>query len=94
MTLISELTTVYNSLDIYTIIDWKTLVLLWVFLLYLTGLGFIAINHDSTIAIASPSDPITHSDYEWDIPVGSPEIGMRPDGSVGSINNYGRISAV
>lgn len=51
---------------------------------------------DHQQSLASPSDPVITNQvgYEWPVPVGSPEIGVRPDGTVGSINEYGRISAV
>ena len=58
-------------------------------------IGLYLIGHYGAhqVAIAGPSD-IIPSNFEWQVPVGSPEIGIRPDGSVGSINEFGRISSV
>jgi hypothetical protein len=91
MSLKSELTEVYQDLDLEHIIDRRVALLLAIFGAMIIIYGILMIYHGHVTDIGMGSfDPT----FEYQVPVGSPEIGIRPDGTVGSINPYGRISSV
>lgn len=91
MSLKTELTEVYQDLDLEHIIDRRVAILLGLFGAMIIVYGIIMIYHGHIIDIGAGSfDPT----FEWHVPYGSPEIGVRPDGTVGPINPYGRISSV
>ena len=94
MNLREELKQVWDDLPEPTRDDWIVIGALVFMASVCIGLYLIGQYVPHQVAICSPSDVfIADPNFEWSVPVGSPEIGMRPDGSIGSINPYGRISA-
>lgn len=89
MELINELRNVWEP------IEWperRVLILLGLFGALIIAFLIIAKFHGHVFSLGP--DLYYNASFEWSVPVGSPEIGVRPDGSVGSINEFGRISNV
>lgn len=95
MSLREELQAVWEDVDLRHLLGWREAILLGLFVAICVAALLVMIYHGHVEAIAGPSDIwIADPSFEWPVPVGSPEIGVRPDGSVGSINPFGRISSV
>lgn len=81
------------KLNIFDRYEWIAIVVVIIMLVSALSCLVIARYGDDNQSVAGPSSGMIVDDYEYPVPVGSPEIGMRPDGSIGSINQYGRVSS-
>ena len=91
MSLRTELENIYEDADIRHIIGRREAIILGLFAIVIVATVLVMIfhNHNTVIGMGS-YDP----NFEWAIPNGSPEVGVQPNGSVGFINEFGRISSV